>query len=135
MQLTMNLTMVRRISGTRAFVGLLVFLSLVQLSRAFGGISGRTTATSTARTSGWRHHHARGGGVRHRSLSPLVGMPSRVPHGFRSEAGDGGQGGGGDGGIFGGIQEWWERDGKSDLKIYGTSLALALVVRSVALEP
>lgn len=34
-----------------------------------------------------------------------------------------------------GLQEWWERDGKSDLKIYGTSLALALVVRSVALEP
>lgn len=34
-----------------------------------------------------------------------------------------------------GIQEWWERDGKSDLKIYGTSLALALLVRSVAVEP
>lgn len=34
-----------------------------------------------------------------------------------------------------GIQEWWERDGKSDLKIYGTSLALALVVRTVAVEP
>ncbi|CAN0010531.1 unnamed protein product, partial [Hapterophycus canaliculatus] len=34
-----------------------------------------------------------------------------------------------------GIQEWWEREGKSDVKIYATSLALALVVRSVALEP
>ena len=33
------------------------------------------------------------------------------------------------------MQEWWERDGKSDLKIYGTSLALALVVRTVAVEP
>lgn len=34
-----------------------------------------------------------------------------------------------------GIQEWWEREGKSDVKIYATSLAIALVVRSVALEP
>lgn len=34
-----------------------------------------------------------------------------------------------------GLQEWWEGDGKSDLKIYATSLALALLVRSVAIEP
>ncbi|CAN0484229.1 unnamed protein product, partial [Scytosiphon promiscuus] len=33
------------------------------------------------------------------------------------------------------IQEWWEKDGKSDIKIYGTSLALALVVRTFAVEP
>lgn len=65
---------------------------------------GRTTATSTARTSG-RSHHAHSGGVRHRSLSPIVGLPPRVPHGLRSEAGDGGQGGGGDGGMFGGERQ------------------------------
>ncbi|CAM9412545.1 unnamed protein product [Ectocarpus fasciculatus] len=131
----MRLTMVRRVSGARALASLLVLSSFVQLCRAFGGISGRTAATSTASRTGGGRHHAHGGGVRHRSLSPVVGLPPRAQHGLRSEAGDGGQGGGGDGGMFGGIQEWWERDGKSDLKIYGTSLALALVVRSVALEP
>lgn len=34
-----------------------------------------------------------------------------------------------------GLRQWWEREGKSDLKIYGTSLAIALVVRTVAIEP
>lgn len=105
MHLTMYLTMVRRVSGARALASLLLLSSFVQLSRAFGGISGRTAATSTAsRTSGGRHH-AHGGGVRHRSLSPVVGLPPRAQHGLRSEAGDGGQGGGGDGGMFGGEQQ------------------------------
>lgn len=34
-----------------------------------------------------------------------------------------------------GLRQWWEKEGKSDLMVYGTSLTIALTVRTVALEP
>lgn len=37
--------------------------------------------------------------------------------------------------VSAGLINWWETEGISDLKIYGTSLALALIVRTVAVEP
>ena len=34
-----------------------------------------------------------------------------------------------------GLREWWKKEAKSDLMVYGTSLAVALTIRTVALEP
>ncbi|CAM9221700.1 unnamed protein product [Choristocarpus tenellus] len=40
-----------------------------------------------------------------------------------------------EGGLMGGVKRWWEREGKEDFKTYAGSLAIALVIRTVAIEP